>query len=86
MQLPGGEFSMWTTLSPLGPGDTYRVVSSVSRATIEQLRSAGSNYPAAIRERYLQLPATLPDRVRELARKIVTDAKATNALRSGRGA
>jgi hypothetical protein len=31
-QLPGGEFSMWTTLSPLGPGDTYRVVSSVSRA------------------------------------------------------
>ena len=75
-QLPGGEFSMWTTLSPLGPGDTYRVVSSVSRATIEQLRSAGANYPAAIRERYLQLPDTLPDRVRELARQIVTDAKA----------
>lgn len=76
-QLPGGEFSMWTTLSPLGPGDTYRVVSSVSRATIEQLRSAGSNYPAAIRERYLQLPDTLPERVRDLARQIIADAKAT---------
>jgi len=76
-QLPGGELNMWTTLSPLGPGDTYRVVSAVSRATIEQLRSAGSNYPAAISERYLQLPDTLPDRVRELARQIVTDAKAT---------
>jgi transglutaminase-like putative cysteine protease len=76
-QLPGGEFSMWTTLSPLGPGDTYRVVSSVSRGTIEQLRSAGSNYPPAIRERYLQLPDTLPDRVSELARQIVADAKAT---------
>jgi hypothetical protein len=38
-------------LSPLGPGDTYRVISAVSRATIEQLRSAGSNYPPAIRER-----------------------------------
>ena len=75
-QLPSGELSMWTTLSPLGPGDTYRVVSSVSRATIEQLRSAGSNYPAAIRDRYLQLPDTLPDRVRVLARQIVTDAQA----------
>jgi transglutaminase-like putative cysteine protease len=75
-QLPGGEFSMWTTLSPLGPGDTYRVISAVSRATIEQLRSAGSNYPPAIRERYLQLPDTLPGRVPELARQIVTDAKA----------
>ncbi len=76
-QLPGGEFSMWTTLSPLGPGDTYRVVSSISRATIEQLRSVGSNYPPAIRERYLQLPDTLPDRVPELARQIVAEAKAT---------
>ena len=68
---------MWTTLSPLGPGDTYRVVSSVSRATIDQLRSAGANYPPAIHDRYLQLPDTLPDRVRELARQIVTNAKAT---------
>jgi transglutaminase-like putative cysteine protease len=75
-QFPGGEMSMWTTLSPLGPGDTYRVVSAVSRATIEQLRSAGSNYPAAIRDRYLQLPDTLPDRVPELARQIATDAQA----------
>jgi hypothetical protein len=54
------------------------VVSSVSRAPIEQLRSAGANYPATIRERYLQLPNTLPDRVKDLAQKIVTDAKATN--------
>jgi transglutaminase-like putative cysteine protease len=76
-QLPGGEFSMWTTMSPLGPGDSYRVVSAVSRATIEQLRSAGSNYPPALRERYLQLPDTLPVRVPALARQIVTDAKAT---------
>lgn len=76
-ELPGGEFSMLTLLTPLGPGDTYRVVSSVSRATIEQLRSAGIAYPASIRDRYLQLPDTLPGRVRTLARQIVTDAKAT---------
>jgi transglutaminase-like putative cysteine protease len=76
--LPGNDFSMWTMLTPIGGGDSYRVVSSVSRAPIEQLRSAGANYPATIRERYLQLPDTLPDRVNDLAQKIVLDAKATN--------
>jgi len=76
--LPGGDPGMWTTLTPLAAGDTYRVVSSVSRAPVEVLRTAGTNYPAAVRDRYLQLPDTLPDRVRELAQKIVTDAKATN--------
>jgi transglutaminase-like putative cysteine protease len=75
--LPGGDPGMWTMLTPLVAGDTYRVVSSVSRAPVEVLRSAGANYPAAIRDRYLQLPDTLPDRVGELARKIVTDAQAT---------
>ncbi|HTP07998.1 MAG TPA: transglutaminaseTgpA domain-containing protein, partial [Anaerolineae bacterium] len=76
--LPGNDLNMWTMLTPIGSGDSYRVVSSVSRAPIEQLRTAGTNYPAAIRERYLQLPNTLPQRVRDLAQKIVTDAKATN--------
>ncbi len=76
--LPGNDLNMWTMLTPIGGGDSYRVVSSVSRAPVELLRTAGTNYPATIRERYLQLPDTLPDRVRDLARKIVTDAKATN--------
>ena len=76
--LPGNDLNMWTTLTPIGNGDSYRVVSSVSRAPIELLRSAGTNYPATIRERYLQLPDTLPQRVKDLAQKIVTDAKATN--------
>ena len=67
--LPGGDPGMWTTLTPLAAGDTYRVVSSVSRAPVEVLRTAGTNYPAAVRDRYLQLPDTLPDRVRELAQK-----------------
>jgi transglutaminase-like putative cysteine protease len=76
--LPGNDLNMWTMLTPIGGGDSYRVVSSVSRAPIERLRTAGANYPATIRERYLQLPETLPQRVKDLAKKIVTDAKATN--------
>jgi transglutaminase-like putative cysteine protease len=76
--LPGNELNVWTLLTPIGNGDSYRVVSSISRAPIAQLRTAGSTYPAAIRERYLQLPDSLPQRVRDLAQKIVTDAKATS--------
>ncbi len=67
--LPGNDPSMWTMLTPLVSGDTYRVVSSVSRAPIEVLRSAGTNYPATIRDRYLQLPDTLPDRVQGIWRE-----------------
>lgn len=71
------DFAMWSSISPLGSGDSYQVVSAVSEASIEELRAAGNNYPPQVRDRYLQLPATLPDRVRELARQIVADANAT---------
>lgn len=70
------DFAMWSTVSPLSSGDSYQVVSDVSDASIEQLRSAGTLYPPAISARYLQLPASLPQRVRDLAQQIVTDANA----------
>ncbi len=76
--LSGNNLNMWTMLTPIGNGDSYQVVSSISRAPIDLLRSAGTTYPATIRDRYLQLPDTLPQRVRDLARKIVADADATN--------
>jgi transglutaminase-like putative cysteine protease len=49
---------------------TYRAVSLVSIATEEQLRSAGSDYPEWIQDRYLALPDTVPDRVLGLARDL----------------
>jgi transglutaminase-like putative cysteine protease len=73
-----GEVPMWTAINPLGSGDSYQVISWVSTASEPQLRSAGTDYPAAIRQRYLQLPDSLPDRVRQLARQIVRDAQAAN--------
>ena len=48
----------------------YQIVSSVSVADEESLRWAGDEYPEWIRERYLQLPSELPDRVRMLAKTI----------------
>lgn len=59
---------------PIRRGQEYTVVSAVSGATAEQLRQAGSEYPAEVRERYLQLPRRLPPRVAQLARQLTAGA------------
>jgi protein-glutamine gamma-glutamyltransferase len=51
-------------------GSTYSVISQVPNVTPDQLRSAGTNYPEEIAEKYTALPATGLDRTRELARKL----------------
>ena len=56
--------------------DSFSVQTFVSLATDAELNSAGTNYPTWITDRYLQLPATLPEEVRVLASKIVRDAGA----------
>ncbi|MBI4200391.1 MAG: transglutaminase domain-containing protein [Chloroflexi bacterium] len=58
----------------LAPDEGYVVTSSVSAATPEELRQAGERYPAWVRDLYLHLPQTLPERVRELARTLTQDA------------
>ncbi|TAK33830.1 MAG: DUF4129 domain-containing protein [Chloroflexota bacterium] len=52
----------------------YTVVSSVSEASIRDLRQAGTDYPNWVSSQYLALPATLPTRVRDLAQEITQDA------------
>ena len=56
-------------------GDSYVTVGTVSAADPEILLEAGTDYPAWVTERYLQLPDSLPDRVRELAVEIVGDTE-----------
>lgn len=51
--------------------ETYTVTSYVSIADKGSLRRAPVTYPEAIKRSYLQIPSTLPQRVRELARKVV---------------
>jgi transglutaminase-like putative cysteine protease len=55
---------------PLGAGTTYRVRSSLSTATVAQLREVGTDYPPWVTSRYLQLPPDIPPRVYELAHQI----------------
>ena len=51
-------------------GDVYSVQASVSAATISDLRSAGTEYPEWITDRYLQIPKTVTSRTIELAQQI----------------
>ncbi len=51
-------------------GEVYRVRSQVANPTAAQLRAAGSDYPAWVRSRFLQLPETLTPRTRQLAVEI----------------
>jgi len=44
-------------------------------STDAELESAGTLYPVWVSDRYLQLPSTLPSRVRELAESIAREAK-----------
>jgi transglutaminase-like putative cysteine protease len=55
---------------------TYVTTSFVSRATKDQLRRATTAYPATIKTKYLQLPSSVPARVRDLA-VTITATKAT---------
>ncbi len=52
-------------------GQKFTVVSSVSKAPVDMLRSASGEYPGWVRDEYLQVPDVLPERVKALAREWV---------------
>jgi hypothetical protein len=61
--------------SVLRGGETsYTVISWAPRVTLAELAKAGSAYPAAIRSAYLQVPEGVPQRVRNLARRLTLGA------------
>ena len=75
--------SLPDVLSVRGPdrlraGFTYDVTGTVSTASAESLRDAGTAYPLWVLGRFLQLPRSLTDdefgRLRELARQVVAGA------------
>jgi transglutaminase-like putative cysteine protease len=56
----------------LRPGDIYEVNSSLTSATVAQLRAAQSEYPSWVTDRYLQLPENITERTRQLAEQIAS--------------
>lgn len=61
----------------LAVSDSYDIGGLVSSATFEDLGAAGTDYPDYVVDRYLQLPTTVTDRTRSLARTLVDDQGAT---------
>jgi transglutaminase-like putative cysteine protease len=61
------------TVGPVSAGDSYRATVGVSTATESDLSAAGTEYPGWILDRYLQLPATMPSRVIDLAQELTKD-------------
>jgi transglutaminase-like putative cysteine protease len=58
----------------VGDVSNYQVTSWADDFTLTRLRAAGTDYPAAITNAYLQLPGSVPPRVRQLAKNIAGDA------------
>lgn len=57
-----------------GPADEYQVLSWATRVTVAELRAAPTAVPPELEGTYLQLPAGLPQRVRDLAGEIMAGA------------
>jgi transglutaminase-like putative cysteine protease len=57
-----------------GTVDDYQVLSAATRVSANQLAEAQVDYPQEIRRIYLQLPDTLPERVRQLAQRVTAGA------------
>jgi transglutaminase-like putative cysteine protease len=58
---------------PLRAGETYLARSSVTAVSISELRDAGTDYPAWVTDRYLDLPDSITPRTEELAHSIAGD-------------
>ena len=60
----------WSMDVPFEEGDSYEVLSEIPQPTRAQLRGAGTDYPPAVVQRFLQLPGDTPPIVGETADEI----------------
>ena len=63
-----------TAVLPRGRSPRYEITSWVPRVTAQELEAASTDYPADIRAKYLQLPDTVPQRVKDLAARLTQGA------------
>jgi transglutaminase-like putative cysteine protease len=61
-------------------GNRYSAFGSMSLVDVERLRVARQDYPIEIAAAYLQLPSTVPDRVKALAQAVASRTGASSAF------
>jgi transglutaminase-like putative cysteine protease len=64
------DVTAWVATIPLLSGDKYKVRALIADPTVEELRSAGTQYPAWVTDRYLQVPDDIAPRLSKLAVEI----------------
>lgn len=69
----GQDLAAWEANPGLLGGDRYEVRARIVNPTVEDLRAAGSDYPAWITDRYLQVPESILPDVKALAGEIAGD-------------
>ena len=69
---------------PVEEGSYYWVISEIPQPTATQLMGAGTDYPEAVRERFLQLPEDNPEIVGETADRIVREYDPDNPYDAAR--
>ena len=69
------EVLTWRFAGRLKADESYVMRSFVSKATPSDLRSSDTEYSGFVKDHYLQLPASLPTRVRDLAFQITQGAE-----------
>jgi transglutaminase-like putative cysteine protease len=71
-----GTLSQADLLGAISLAGTYNIESLLPVVSIAELRAANPTYPGIIRNRYLQLPKNVPERVLALARALTATAPA----------
>jgi transglutaminase-like putative cysteine protease len=65
----------WHAYPALRGGETYQVDVLLNNPNIQQLREAGTEYPAWVTAKYLQLPQTVSPRIQQLAEDVTAEAE-----------
>ena len=78
-RMPPGRTDTIAVITPLlfRHDQRYRVTASVSSAIPSDLSKVGDDYPRWVTDYYLQLPPTLPERVRQLSKTVTKEAKSS---------
>ncbi len=64
------DVTAWVTTTSLLEGSQYKVRTLIADPSIEELRTAQTEYPAWVTDRYLQVPENIAPQLRELALEI----------------
>ncbi len=71
----GQDIVAWHAYPALRGGETYQLDAVLSNPNQQQLQEAGTEYPAWVSEKYLQLPESFSPRIRELAEQVTLGAQ-----------